>query len=82
MSIVAYLQKNCGLCRMDSQVTFSGAPSETDPLYDNTTDTIYVYSNYQLQLIASDTSRKIAGTCHRKMLPENIGIGPFLDKDV
>ena len=60
--------------------TFSGAPSETDPLYDNTTDTIYVYNNYQLQLIASDTSEK-EPVMSQDMLPENIGIGRFLYKD-
>lgn len=60
--------------------TFSGAPSETDPLYDNETDTIYVYNNYQLQLIASDTSEK-EPVMSQDMLPENIGIGQFLYKD-
>ena len=60
--------------------TFSGAPSETDPLYDNTTDTIYVYNNYQLQLIASDTSEK-EPVMSQDMVPEQIGMGQFLYKD-
>ena len=60
--------------------TFSGAPRETDPLYDNTTDTIYVYNNYQLQLIASDTSEK-EPVMSQDMVPEQIGMGQFLYKD-
>lgn len=60
--------------------TFSGAPSETDPLYDNETDTIYVYNNYQLQLIASDTSEK-EPVMSQDMVPEQIGMGQFLYKD-
>ena len=60
--------------------TFSGTPSEADPLYDNETDTIYVYNNYQLQLIASDTSEK-EPVMSQDMVPENIGIGQFLYKD-
>lgn len=60
--------------------TFSGVPSETDPLYNSETDTIYVYNNYQLQLIASDTSEK-EPVMSQDMVPEQIGMGQFLYKD-
>ena len=36
--------------------TFAEAPKEDAPLYDKESDTVYVYNNYQLLLIASENS--------------------------
>lgn len=59
---------------------FTGAPTDTDSLYDRDTDTIYVYNNYQLQLIASDTA-EMEPVMSQDMIPEQIGMGQFLYKD-
>ena len=59
---------------------FTGTPTDTDSLYDGDTDTIYVYNNYQLQLIASDTA-ETEPVMSQDMIPEQIGMGQFLYKD-
>lgn len=60
--------------------TFAGAPTEDSVLYDRATDTVYVYNNYQLHLIASETSAE-EPVMSNDMFPEKLGIGQLLYKD-
>ena len=60
--------------------TFAGAPTEDSVLYDSATDTVYVYNNYQLHLMASDTCAE-EPIMSNDMLPEKVGIGQLLYKD-
>ena len=60
--------------------TFAGAPMEDSVLYDSATDTVYVYNNYQLHLIASETSAE-EPIMSNDMFPEKVGIGQLLYKD-
>ena len=60
--------------------TFAGAPTEDSVLYDSATDTVYVYNNYQLHLIASETSAE-EPIMSNDMFPEKVGIGQLLYKD-
>ena len=60
--------------------TFAGAPTEDSVLYDSATDTVYVYNNYQLHLMASDTCAE-EPIMSNDMFPEKVGIGQLLYKD-
>ena len=60
--------------------TFAGAPTEDTVLYDSATDTVYVYNNYQLHLMASDTCAE-EPIMSNDMFPEKVGIGQLLYKD-
>ena len=60
--------------------TFSGTPVEDDVLYDQETDTVYIYNNYQLQLIASENSAE-EPVMSNDMIPEKVGVGQLLYKD-
>ena len=60
--------------------TFAGAPTEDSVLYDSATDTVYVYNNYQLHLMASETCAE-EPIMSNDMLPEKVGIGQLLYKD-
>lgn len=60
---------------------FSGEPAdETAPLYDKESDTVYVYNNYQLRLIASANSAE-EPIMSNDMIPEKVGMGQLLYKD-
>lgn len=60
--------------------TFSGTPSEDAALYNKERDTVYVYNNYQLRLIASENSAE-EPILSNDMIPEKVGIGQLLYKD-
>lgn len=60
--------------------TFAEAPKEDAPLYDKESDTVYVYNNYQLLLIASENSAEEPIMSY-DMIPEKVGIGQLLYKD-
>lgn len=60
--------------------TFAGNPSEDATLYDKESDTVYVYNNYQLRLIASDNSAE-EPIMSNDMIPEKVGMGQLLYKD-
>lgn len=60
--------------------TFAGAPTEDSVLYDSATDTVYVYNNYQLHLMASETCAE-EPIMSNDMFPEKVGIGQLLYKD-
>lgn len=60
--------------------TFSGTPVEDDVLYDQEIDTVYVYNNYQLLLIASENSAE-EPIMSNDMIPEKVGVGQLLYKD-
>lgn len=57
--------------------TFAEAPKEDAPLYDKESDTVYVYNNYQLLLIASENSAEEPIMSY-DMIPEKVGIGQLL----
>ena len=61
--------------------TFAEAPKEDAPLYDKESDTVYVYNNYQLLLIASENSAEEPIMSY-DMIPEKVGIGQLLYKDL
>ena len=60
--------------------TFAEAPKEDAPLYEKESDTVYVYNNYQLLLIASENSAEEPIMSY-DMIPEKVGIGQLLYKD-
>lgn len=60
--------------------TFAEAPKEDAPLYDKESDTVYVYNNYQLRLIASANSAE-EPIMSNDMIPEKVGMGQLLYKD-
>lgn len=60
--------------------TFAEAPKEDAPLYDKESDTVYVYNNYQLLLIASENAAEEPIMSY-DMIPEKVGIGQLLYKD-
>ena len=60
--------------------TFSGTPSEDAALYNKESDTVYVYNNYQLRLIASENSAE-EPIMSNDMIPEKVGMGQILYKD-
>ena len=60
--------------------SFTGTPVEDDVLYNQETDTVYIYNNYQLQLVASDNSAK-EPIMSNDMIPEKVGVGQLLYKD-
>ena len=47
---------------------------ETSTLYDSSTDTIYIYNNYQLKIVQSDNSES-EPVMSQDMLPECVGMG-------
>lgn len=60
--------------------TFAGLPTENEVLYNSETDTVYVYNNYQLRLIVSETSAE-EPIMSNDMIPEKVGMGNLLYKD-
>ena len=60
--------------------TFAGTPAEDAVLYAKKSDTVYVYNNYQLRLIASDNSAE-EPIMSNDMIPEKVGMGQLLYKD-
>lgn len=60
--------------------TFTGTPTEDAALYKKKSDTVYVYNNYQLRLIASDNSAE-EPIMSNDMIPEKVGMGQLLYKD-
>ncbi len=60
--------------------TFAETPKEDAPLYDKESDTVYVYNNYQLLLIASENSAEEPIMSY-DMIPEKVGMGQLLYKD-
>ena len=61
--------------------SFSKTPKEDARLYDEETDTIYIYNNYQLLLATSEKAEQepiLSGD----MLPERVGIGQPIYKGV
>ena len=60
--------------------TFTGTPTEDAALYKKKSDTVYVYNNYQLRLIASDHSAE-EPIMSNDMIPEKVGMGQLLYKD-
>ena len=59
--------------------SFSKTPKEDARLYDEETDTIYIYNNYQLLLATSEKAEQepiLSGD----MLPERVGIGQPISK--
>lgn len=60
--------------------TFAGNPSEDATLYNKGSDTVYVYNNYQLRLIASANSAE-EPIMSNDMIPEKVGMGQLLYKD-
>lgn len=60
--------------------TFAGNPSEDAVLYNKESDTVYVYNNYQLRLIAFANSAK-EPIMSNDMIPEKVGMGQLLYKD-
>lgn len=51
-----------------------GTVDENSTLYDSSTDTIYIYNNYQLKIIQSDNSEN-EPVMSQDMLPECVGMG-------
>ena len=60
--------------------TFAGTPAEDAVLYAKKSDTVYVYNNYQLRLIASANSAE-EPIMSNDMIPEKVGMGQLLYKD-
>lgn len=60
--------------------TFAGTPAEDAVLYAKESDTVYVYNNYQLRLIASENSAE-EPMMSSDMIPEKVGMGQLLYKD-
>lgn len=60
--------------------TFTGTPTEDEVLYVQETDTVYIYNNYQLHLIASENSPE-EPIMSNDMIPEKVGMGQFLYKN-
>lgn len=61
--------------------TFSGSGGTVDsPLYDSSTDTIYIYNSYQLDMICSDTGAGEPVMSH-DMIAEEFGMGQFVYPD-
>lgn len=60
--------------------TFAGAPTEDSMLYDSAIDTVYVYNNYQLHLIAPETCAE-EPIMSNDIFPEKVGIGQLQYKD-
>ena len=51
-----------------------GTVDENSTLYDSSTDTIYIYNDYQLKIIQSDNSEN-EPVMSQDMLPECVGMG-------
>ena len=60
--------------------TFTETPKEDAILYEKESDTVYVYNNYQLRLIASENSAE-EPIMSNDMMPEKVGMGQLLYKD-
>ena len=60
--------------------TFAEVPKEDAPLYDKESDTVYIYNNYQLRLVASENSAE-EPIMSNDMIPEKVGMGQLLYKD-
>ena len=60
--------------------SFAGTPAEDAVLYAKESDTVYVYNNYQLRLIASENSAE-EPMMSSDMIPEKVGMGQLLYKD-
>ena len=60
--------------------TFAGTPTEDSMLYDSAIDTVYVYNNYQLHLIAPETCAE-EPIMSNDIFPEKVGIGQLQYKD-
>ena len=60
--------------------TFTETPKEDAILYEKESDTVYVYNNYQLCLIASENSAE-EPIMSNDMIPEKVGMGQLLYKD-
>jgi len=54
-----------------------GSVSENSPLYDEETDTIYIYNNYQLMTVASEYAEE-EPVMSGDMIAENFGVGQFI----
>lgn len=61
--------------------SFSKIPQEDARLYDEETDTIYIYNNYQLLLATSEKADQ-EPVMSGDMLPERVGIGQPLYKEL
>ncbi|SHJ28750.1 Cna B-type domain-containing protein [Hespellia stercorisuis] len=55
----------------------SGEITEEDPLYDEESDTIFIYNRYQLALIMGDTA-ETEPVMSQDMIAENVGLGNFI----
>ena len=60
--------------------TFSGGGTADSPLYDNSTDTIYIYNSYQIAMLCSDTGAEEPVMSH-DMIAEEFGMGQFVYPD-
>ncbi len=78
MNEIPLTEKRCGLCRRIYR-NICRSSEEDAPLYDKS-DTVYVYNNYQLLLIASENSAEEPIMSY-DMIPEKVGIGQLLYKD-
>ena len=80
MNEISLNLENLWMLPEDFTGTFAGLPTENEVLYNNETDTVYVYNNYQLRLIASETSAE-EPIMSNDMIPEKVGMGNLLYKD-
>lgn len=80
MNEIPLTVENIWMLPEDFTGTFAGLPTENEVLYNNETDTVYVYNNYQLRLIASETSAE-EPIMSNDMIPEKVGMGNLLYKD-
>ena len=60
--------------------TFSREPKENAMLYEKESDTIYIYNNYQLLLVASEDAQE-EPVLSNDMIPELVGMGHLLYSD-
>lgn len=72
--------ENLWMLPEDFTGSFTGEPAEDAPLYDAETDTVYIYNNYQLMLLASDNGGE-EPIMSNDMIPEKIGVGKLLYPD-
>ena len=69
------MEMTYGLYQATLQASFNhGTVDENSTLYDSSTDTIYIYNDYQLKIIQSDNSEN-EPVMSQDMLPECVGYG-------
>lgn len=60
--------------------TFAETPTEDAVLYERESDTVYIYNNYQLRLMASENAAE-EPIMSQDMIPEKVGMGQLLYRD-